>query len=426
MTRRILVVGFTILSIALQPNRLWAQWQYDGTPVATSLVSKSSPTILSDGNGGAFIAYHEVPYYPDIFLQRVNSTGKIQWTPKGVPIAVGGDYESPPKMVSDGGTGLILVWYDRRNFPNYDIYAQRVTASGVVQWTTNGVAICTATGEQLNPAITTDGSGGAIITWQDARSGTNDIYAQRINGSGVVQWAANGVVMCNATDSQQYPLMVYDGSGGAIAGWQDNRAGNMDVYAQRVNASGVMQWAANGVNQMTGSGVTAGQYLSAMTSDGAGGAIMTWQDYRYGNYDVFAGRVSPAGALLWTNFGAWLTAGGQDQLSTMIVSDGAGGAIVGWIDSGTDIFARRIDASGNPMWASEGVAVCAATGTQNTATMISDGLGGVVVAWQDSRSGTVDIYAQRMDASGIAQWTPNGVPVCTAPTSQSGAVIASK
>ena len=43
-----------------------------------------------------------------------------------------------------------------------------------------------------------DGAGGAIITWQDSRSGGSDIYAQRIVGSGGVQWTADGVPISTA------------------------------------------------------------------------------------------------------------------------------------------------------------------------------------------------------------------------------------
>jgi hypothetical protein len=33
-------------------------------------------------------------------------------------------------------------------------------------WVQNGVALCTATGDQRDPQIIADGTGGAIVTWQ--------------------------------------------------------------------------------------------------------------------------------------------------------------------------------------------------------------------------------------------------------------------
>ena len=53
--------------------------------------------------------------------------------------------------------------------------------------TVNGVALCTAANSQYNSTIVTDGSGEAIITWADFRSGSNtDIYAQKVNSNGTI------------------------------------------------------------------------------------------------------------------------------------------------------------------------------------------------------------------------------------------------
>jgi len=104
------------------------------------------------------------------------------------------------QMVADGTGGYIAVWEDTRN-SSTDIYAQRISATGTLIWATDGVALCTAAFNQLKPKIVTDGAGGAVIAWIDDRNGGGagnyDIYAQRINASGVVQWGADGVPVCN-------------------------------------------------------------------------------------------------------------------------------------------------------------------------------------------------------------------------------------
>ncbi|MGZ5192162.1 MAG: hypothetical protein ACXWCZ_14225, partial [Flavisolibacter sp.] len=68
----------------------------------------------------------------------------------------------------------------------YDIYAQRINSSGAVQWTSNGISVSTAGSYQYTPTIVSDGSGGAIITWYDYRNGNNnsDIYAQKVDALG--------------------------------------------------------------------------------------------------------------------------------------------------------------------------------------------------------------------------------------------------
>src|SRR5262249_59389488 len=102
--------------------------------------------------------------------------------------------------------------------------------------------VCTATGSQADPAMISDGAGGAIIAWDDNRAGDFDIYVQRLNSAGGPQWIANGTALCLSTGDQTLPDLAPDGTGGAIVGWQDFRNGNSDVFAQRIAGSGAIQW----------------------------------------------------------------------------------------------------------------------------------------------------------------------------------------
>jgi hypothetical protein len=343
-----------------------------------------------------------------------------------VPVCTASGGQANPTIVSDGAGGAIITWSDVRN-NNADIYAQRLNAAGVPQWTANGVALCTAVSDQVGPMIVSDGAGGAIVTWQDYRSGNYDIYTQRVNAAGVVQWTPNGVVLCAAANTQQYPTIVLDGAGGAIVTWQDSRSGSTwDIYAQRVNAGGAVQWTANGVALCTAVG---DQDYPTIVSDGAGGAIVTWHDYRNNNADIYAQRVNALGAVQWTADGVALCTAANGQLSPTIASDGAGGAIVTWLDgrSGTnfDIYAQRVNAAGVPQWAANGVTLCTAVSDQVGPMIVPDGAGGAIVAWQDYRSGNYDIYTQRVSAAGVAQWTANGAALCTAANNQQYPTIVS-
>lgn len=51
------------------------------------------------------------------------------------------------------------------------------------------------------------------------------------------QWRINSVPVCTAANSQQESSIVSDGAGGAILAWQDDRNGNCDMYAQLVQAT---------------------------------------------------------------------------------------------------------------------------------------------------------------------------------------------
>ena len=345
-----------------------------------------------------------------------------------LPVCKAANDQTIPAMVADGAGGVIIAWGDYRSGTYSDIYAQHVLASGVVDpaWPANGLALCTATNDQLVPAIVGDGAGGAIVTWQDKRGGAFDIYAQHVLASGAVDpaWPADGRAVGAAPFSQIAPTIASDGAGGAIVAFQDNRLGaDYNIYAQHVLASGAVDpaWPASGLSLCAAAN---DQLPPMIASDGAGGAIVAWQDNRTGNSDIYAQHALAGGAVdpAWPADGRALCSATNTQTYAAIVADGSGGAIVTWADlrSGTfyDIYAQHVLTSGavDPIWPANGRAVCIAMNTQLYPTIIADGAGGAIVTWQDNRPATTpDIYAQHVLAGGTVDpaWPDSGRALCT-------------
>jgi len=150
--------------------------------------------------------------------------------------------QSAIDITSDNVNGIIATWKDERS-GIYQIYANKLDANGIMQWTNNGVNIANG----INPNIVDDNSGGAIITWQDSTSsaGTWNVYAQRVGAGGTKIWG-NSVNVAIASGSQSSAKNVSDGNGGSIFVWQDKRiSGNLDVYAHRLGWNGI----AIGINE---------------------------------------------------------------------------------------------------------------------------------------------------------------------------------
>ncbi len=418
-----LVVVLTLLSL----SAAHAEWQLDGNLVSIG-DGPYLTSMISDGAGGAIFAWADfrngLDY--DIYVQRIDPNGLTLWTPGGVLLCAAIGEQAAPVLVSDGAGGAIATWEDIRSGAR-DIYARRVTSAGVPQWTADGVALCTATNHQFLPLIASDGAGGAIVTWRDLRSGTSyDIYARRVTSAGAAQWTANGAPVCVAALHQVSPVPVADGSGGAIIAWVDSRSGNSDIYVQRLNSAGAAQWTLDGVALCA---AVNSQLGAAPVSDGAGGAIVAWWDLRNGaNYDIYARRVNSAGAPQWQVDGTAVSVAAGSQENPSIISDGVGGAIITWHDHrGTDfdIYAQRMTGAGVPLWATDGIAVCAAFDDQGTASIASDGASGAIIAWSDARFGNDDIYARRILASGQRIWTVDGSALCNAALDQSTPIVVS-
>jgi hypothetical protein len=399
-------------------------WAPNGVAICTAADAQNYPRIVSDGSGGAIITWddYRTGYY-DIYAQRISADGNVMWATDGVAVCAATDHQWYPEPVSDGSGGAIITWGDWRSGSAADIYAQRISADGAVQWTTNGVAICTASGDQNYPQIVSDGSGGAIITWGDTRSGANDVYAQRISGAGAVQWTSNGVIIIEVPDEQGNPRIATDDAGGAIIVWQDRRSGQWDIYAQRISGAGAVQWTLYGVLIVSAQNP---QQYPELTSDASGGAIITWEDYRNGNCDIYAQRVSDDGTTLWTYGGVAVCTATNAQEDVRISFDGSDGAIIIWRDwrsGNADIYAQWISGDGTGLWTNDGVTVCTDANDQNRPNMLPDGLGGVFAVWEDSRSPGSDIYAQRLTDDG--QWAnprPAISAVLDVPADQGGKI----
>jgi hypothetical protein len=78
-----------------------------------------------------------------------------------------------------------------------DVYAQEIASDGSYVWHTSGLPIGYYWNDQWEPAITTDGFGGAAFAWRDLRHGTetdNAIYAQKVNENDFTAYSISGYV----------------------------------------------------------------------------------------------------------------------------------------------------------------------------------------------------------------------------------------
>jgi hypothetical protein len=186
-------------------------------------------------------------------------------------------------------------------------------------------------------------------------------YLQRITPLGLKLWGAEGIRLCDASDSMQSQgRMVSDDQGGAIAAWWDARAGGptiYEMYGQRISADGEFLW-------------------------------------------------DPAGVHLFTPIN-WI-----QNTSFDICKDGEGGAYLAWAQEAlqNDIYAIRIDSTGNPVWP-QPVPVCTAEEHQKKPIIALREGGGCYILWQDYRYGVTygEQSGQYFDPDGIPQWQSNGI-----------------
>ena len=288
----------------------------------------------------------------DIFAQHVLASGLVApgWPADGTALCTAPSTQAFPRIAADGAGGAIVTWFDfRSSITGVDVYAQRVSSAGVVDaaWPVNGRALTTAPGSQEDPTIVSDGAHGAIVAWTDLRDGLFHIYAQRVLGSGAIApgWPVDGLAVCIAPFEQVAPVIASDGASGAIVTWQDLRSGtNHNPFAQHVLASGTVDpaWPANGIALSLSSGDSSD---GSIVVDGAGGAMIAWEEDSF----VMMNHVEASG-LLDPTFpvnGLFVRLDLSFQHRPDLVTSGAGNAIVTWENRDTapdfDVYALLVE-----------------------------------------------------------------------------------
>ncbi|MDE0186485.1 MAG: hypothetical protein OXP71_13695 [Candidatus Poribacteria bacterium] len=427
-SRTLVAILFITWAGAQNAAAAWIKDLNQNTPVCTAKNDQYFPNLTSDGAGGVIVVWQDTRHgNQDVFAQRVSAEGEMLWMENGVAICGLPSHQSWPLIITDQTGGAIIIFRDSRH-GNQDVYAQRISADGQLLWDEGGVPVCVDRSFQDDVDAIPNGSGGAIIVWEDWRHGNQDIYAQCIDGNGKSVWTQNGVPV-NRSEGHQYDcVLTADGSGGAIFAWW-NLTPDWNVFAQRLNAKGETVWDAEGIPVCVAPG---NQGAPLIVADNEGGAFFVWSDYRNApspfsiSADLFAQRINAEGNVLWETDGISVCNQPSNQQQPAGVSDGAGGLIVAWWDERdifSDIYAQRVSPEGVMMWEMNGIPVCAAGGEQRNPGCVPDGSQGAVVYWLDYREDfgntTADaIYAQRIDPNGKSLWPLNGIPICTADGNQ--------
>ena len=326
-----------------------------------------------------------------IYVRRVYVMNNIVHTSSMTDICTANSNKGGPDIISDGLGGAIISWRDHRNDNWYEIYAQRIDASGNNLWNADGMPIPS---QNMVP----NGEGGAIIIVSAL-----PLNARGIDKAGYIVWATYDGWPDNVQQWVNSALPVSDGAGGAIFPWiQTLDYDHYEIYAQRLDNSGNIQWN-TGVLCGLSAGITSELRI---ISDGSGGAIIAWTEQNSAT-KLYAQRVDTSGKTLWTSNGVSIKTISDYLLDFQIISDGSGGAILAW-EQEHEIYTQRVDTSGNILWKPEGIAACTTDTYQREPRLVSDGSDGVIIVWEDYRSGR-NIYAQRVDDSGNILWDSEGV-----------------
>jgi hypothetical protein len=168
-----------------------------GIPIAAFFGSwQQTPAVASNGTDFLVVWEQRSAFCCDLYGARVSGAGTVLDSGLGIPISTATNRQAEPAVAS-WGANYFVVWEDRRSGTNYDIYGTGVGADGVVAQPA-GIPLSTAAGDQRFPDLAVRYH--FLVAWTDSRSGTSsDIYATRVSPSGVVEEPTGVLVAGTAT-----------------------------------------------------------------------------------------------------------------------------------------------------------------------------------------------------------------------------------
>lgn len=348
-----------------------------------------------------------------IRVRKIDSSGRFLWD-SGITVPAHSAYGL--ETSGDGEGGVILAWSDA----NGNLYVQRIGFDGNTLWKTES-PLCTAWYFNL----ATDDAGNIFIAWEDKDF---SILVQKLDPMGSPCWMTGGILLSDLHGTgDRMSSIISDGLGGAVIAWiyairsEDNSSvtGN-ELYAQRISAEGETLWETEGVCicGMSLEPPMSVPVLPQLVSDDLGGAFVVWRSIM----SVYAQRISATGEPLWAQGGITIWDGGNAPQSPYFaaVPDDSGGFIVVWnyIEEGKTLgdppilIAQRFDVSGNKLWGENGTRVTADSVGYISPMLVSpDGKGGVIVSWAAGPNihNAGASVIQRVSSNGSLLWSENGI-----------------
>ncbi|MGD9099978.1 MAG: PKD domain-containing protein, partial [Anaerolineae bacterium] len=126
----------------------------------------------------------------------------------------------------------VVVWEDNRDSgEGYNVYGQLVSPTGTLDG--GNYPITRTTQDEHYPRLDLDGSGDgeALVVWQRDNGGDSgyDLYGRRLGSDG--RPLRDAFVILEADEEQRWPVLSGGGGGRYLLSWQDERNGNWDIYA---------------------------------------------------------------------------------------------------------------------------------------------------------------------------------------------------
>ncbi|GJQ30121.1 MAG: hypothetical protein HBSAPP03_20050 [Phycisphaerae bacterium] len=293
--------------------------------------------------------------------------------------------------------------------------------------------------DQGVPLLVATPDGGCYISWYHGVASGNDVRLQRLDAAGVAQFGSNGLLVAdrNFSSTVGHDLMI-DAAGNALLTFNDDRTGSNQICVTKVSPAGVQLWGNAGVTVSSGTLSKSNPHVAELSN---GDLIVGWTE----NATMMFRRMGSDGTPLGAAFNVAETG---HQLTVCDIQPSLNGSFIVWwtrsfttnFMSNKALYAQRYDAAYAPLWPNTGSAPAlvvygpvsgdpwpTGSGTYPTQggsvqigytpPMVPDGQGGAVFAWYEN-VGPRGAYLQHVLADGTMRFQLHGLPTVVTPTTR--------
>ncbi|MEZ5199518.1 MAG: hypothetical protein R2764_24980 [Bacteroidales bacterium] len=299
-----------------------------------------------------------------------------------------------------------------------------ISFMGFAQWSSDpneNTALSLESGEQAIPKVATSENGTTYVSWFSNESGNYNVRLQKLDVYGNKLWEEEGLLISDNHHGCLVDGLGYGKRGGrmcAILTFQDIRNEDNDVFAYRISPDGEFIWGEDGIEMSTGPAFDSAPKVTVTNS---GNAVFAWQ----ADSVTILQKISPEGNKLWGDNGISLSGTHVYSWPQLLPVSDDDVILKYFDDSGPfysptrHVFAQRYDADGNTVWGSPAIVSNAGgiSAWTQIFPFINDGNDGFYMAWHDDRdmNNLASIYVQHIDADGNVLFADDGVEATLMP-----------
>ncbi len=410
-----------------------AQWSADPAQnlgVAVRAGEQVIPKIAAAPDGGAYVGWFDNSSGEyEVYLQRLDPNGSEKWPHNGILVSNHAQDTSLVDwdLIADSSGNAVLVFTDLRSGGDLDVYAYRIAPDGTFLWGPDGVALSANDDYEPSPRVTETSDGKFVFVWPRLPStGTGSLVIQKLDAAGTPQYGPTGITITGATNEKPaFQSIVPAEQGGFIVAYvRDIRTftSPRHIRAQKFSATGDPAWGASPVVVYDAASVPIA-YWPEMVSDGGGGAVIGWHRSASNMFSAFVQHLASNGVELFPHNGVELSTNASvHKIAPCLAWQGATGEILAfWNERSPNqdrwgIVGQKVSAAGQRTWTDSGATLLPVNTTEKSSPRCVPFADGALVFVFDHPTGSVidsRVVAMRVDGAGAQQWPTVPLPACS-------------